>query len=479
MIYDLIVVGTGFASSFFLKKYLDKANTNIRVLVLERGAFEPQLNRIEKAKKTPFGFVNYVTNTFKGKTYDNSNPTKPWIFDASFGGSSNCWTGCTPRFMPSDFELKSKYGVGLDWPLTYQDLEPYYCEAEDIMSISGPEQTPYPMSKAYPLPAHELNAVDKILHREFGPLYISQPTARASKAGKRSPCCASSICHLCPVGAKFTIENGLMSIYQDKRVSIQYNTQVVSLDVAGGQVKGVLVIRDGRHEKHSAEVVALGGNAIFNAHILLNTGDTNPHTGRYLSEQVGYYGYVYLNELDNLGGSTIITANGFMLYDEPSRSDAAACLIESHNDPYVRAEFGKWKKIAKFKFVFEDIPQVHNRVMQSKNELIPKIEYAGHSSYVENGYNRMRSKLPGLLSKLPVEEILLDENSQASESHILGTTRMSTNPLEGVTDSNLIHHTYRNVFVLGGGSFPTISPANPTLTLSALSLRAATKSFGS
>jgi choline dehydrogenase-like flavoprotein len=477
MIYDLIVVGTGFASSFFLKKFLEKAEANAKVLVLERGMFEPQRDRIARAKQSPYGFVNYVTNTPKGTTYFNPNPDKPWIFDPSFGGSSNCWTGCTPRFMPSDFELKSKYGVGMDWPLSYDELEPYYCEAEDIMAISGPALTPYPMSKSYPLPPHKLNSVDKILNGQYNELYISQPTARASKPGNRSACCSSSICHLCPVGAKFTIENGLLPIYQDPRVTVQYNTQVVSLDIEGGKVKGVVGVMEGKHERYKSEVVALGGNAIFNAHILLNSGDTNDNTGRYLSEQVGYYGYVHLHDLDNLGGSTIITANGFMLYDGAFRNESASCLIESHNDPFVRAEYGKWRKIAKFKFVFEDLPQPENRVQKSTNELIPVTEYKSHSKYVERGYARMKSELPNLLSKLPVEEILLDENYQASESHILGTTRMSTEKSKGVIDKHLIHHTYRNVFVLGGGAFPTISAANPTLTLSALSLWAASKSF--
>lgn len=476
MNYDLIVVGSSFASSFFLYKYLQKSGPQVKVLVLERGDFLPHRERLERARNKPFGRVSFISSSTNGNLYQTQSD-KPWIFDPSFGGSSNCWTGCTPRFMPADFELKSKYGVAQDWPITYADLEPYYCEAEDIMEIAGPDQTPYPMSKAYPLPAHALNAVDKILNHEYGPLYISQPTARASKAGKRSPCCASSICHLCPVGAKFTIENGLMSVYEDDRVTIQYATQVTQLDVEGGLVKGVVGFRDGKHEKYQAQLVALGSNAIFNAHILLNSGDSNPNTGRYLSEQVGYYGYVHLNNLDNLGGSTIITANGFMLYDEPTRKDAAACLIESHNDPYIRAEHNKWRKIAKFKFVFEDIPQAHNRVTTTKNELIPNIEYAGHSNYVQNGYNRLQTKLVGLLAKLPVEEIFLDNNHQASEAHILGTTRMSKSPDNGVIDATLIHHTYRNVFVLGGGSFPTISAANPTLTLSALSLRAADKTF--
>src|SRR5678809_208679 len=101
----------------------------------------------------------------------------------------SCWTGCTPRFMPNDFKMDSMYGRGIDWPIGYNDLEPYYCETEAIMLISGPEQTPFPMSKRYPQKPHSLSSVDKILQKEYGDLYISQPTARSSEQGKRNMCC--------------------------------------------------------------------------------------------------------------------------------------------------------------------------------------------------------------------------------------------------------------------------------------------------
>src|SRR5688572_15166462 len=199
--YDLVLVGTSFASAFFLKKYLEKSPENVRVLVLERGVFMPHVQRLEKARSSAFGDVNYVTSEGGATTYINSNPGKPWIFDPSFGGSSNCWTGCTPRFMPNDFRMKSKYNIGEDWPIGYEDLEPFYCEAEEIMMISGPETTPYPMSRRYPQPAHTLSNIDRILQKQFGDQYISQPTARSSVNGRRSMCCSSSVCHLCPVGA--------------------------------------------------------------------------------------------------------------------------------------------------------------------------------------------------------------------------------------------------------------------------------------
>ncbi len=477
MNYDLILTGTSFASSFFLKKFLEKSPANVRVLVLERGLFVPHADRLKRAKEVPFGKVSFISGG--AAPYLNHNPQKPWIFDASFGGSSNCWTGCTPRFMPADFKLRTTYGVGMDWPISYDDLESYICDVEAIMSISGPEETPYPMSRPYALPPHALSTVDRIMQKKYRELYISQPTARASRAGARNPCCASSICHLCPVSAKFTIENGLPDVYQDPRVTVKYGAQVLSLDIAGGLVKGVQVMEGTSTTVYQANVVALGANAIFNAHILLNSGDKNINTGRYLSEQVGYYAYVYLDNLDNVGGGTIITANGFMLHDTPKRSEAAACIIESHSDPFVRSGPGKWRKVAKFKFVFEDLPQASNRVTTGNDIHTPEVIYGGHSDYVTRGYENAKRQLNNILGDLPVEEIFLDEQPQASEAHILGTTRMGETPELGVVDKHLVHHTYRNVFVLGGGAFPAISPSNPTLILSALSLWAADKNFGS
>lgn len=478
MQYDLVLVGTSFASSFFLKKYLEKSSPEVRVLVLERGEFVPHQKRLKNAQLQPYGLVNYISSpAAESPTYLNNNPKKPWIFDPSFGGSSNCWTGCTPRFMPNDFKLGSMYKIAMDWPLSYDDLETYYGEAEEIMAISGPDKTPYPMSKPYPQPAHTLSTVDTILQKEYNELYISQPTARSSVAGKRNRCCTSAVCHLCPVHAKFTIENGLSEIYQDPRVTLSYQSQVFQLDTRNDHVHSVIYRKDNREINVQANAVALGANALFNAHILLNSGDSNRNTGHYLSEQVGYYCYLYLKDFQNLGGSSIITANGFMLYDTVDRGKMAACLIENHNDHFVRYEHGKWRDIVKLKFIFEDIPQFDNMVSKSDNPFIPKVAYTTHSDYVTKGYENLTSKIENLFVSLPVEKIFLDDNPQPSESHILGTTRMHDDPNSGVVDRHLIHHQYRNLFVLGGSVFPTITPSNPTITLSALSLYAADKNF--
>jgi choline dehydrogenase-like flavoprotein len=476
--YDLVVVGSSFASTFFLKNFLKKAPPTAKVVVLERGFHFPHAERLKERRGEITAQANPNPDFDQTQhTIVNTTPEKNWIYTLGFGGSSNCWYGCTPRFMPNDFRMNSLYGVGEDWPVQYDDLDPYYSEVEEIMSISGPSETPFPKSSAYPQPPHLFTDVDRLMKKAYGNLYISQPTARARVAANgRNPCCASAVCNLCPVNAKFTIENGNMGVYEDPRVELVYGAQVYGMDLVQDRVQSVHFVKDGKDQEVAGEVVALGANGIFNAHILLNSGDTNSLTGNGLGEQVGLDARVFLKDLQHVGGSTWVNANGYMLYDGDHRKEYAACLMESSNHPFVRIEQGKWRDIVTFRMVFEDLPSKDNYVAPSPDRMKPKVHYQGPTAYALKGIENMKKKLPDILSCLPVEKIEY-ENLHNSEAHILGTTRMSSNPATGVVDRHLIHHQYRNLFVLGSGAFSTFTPANPTLTLSALSLFAADRSF--
>lgn len=475
--YDLVVVGTGFASSFFLKKYLSKTNSkNKKILVLEKGYFYPYAERLKVEKGLPSAYHKYASPWEENIV--NLNNEKVWQFTTAYGGSSNCWWGCTPRFMPNDFKLKSIYGVGQDWPVTYEELDPYYYEAEEIMFISGPENTPFPRVGKYPLPPHNFSLVDKILHKKYGNQYISQPTARSSRQTKhRNGCMALSTCHTCPVNAKFTIENGNLGVYEDERVEIEYGCAVYSLEIANDVVRKVLFQKNGKDMSVSGEVVILGANPFFNTNILLNAGDKNPLTGKGIGEQLGMQVQIYLADIKNVGGSSWVNANGYMLYDGDHRKEFAACLIEVNNAPYyVRLERGKHLNVASFRLVFEDLPINTNLVAKSSNKLIPEIHFSKRSDYTLKAIDNMKQKLPDVLCCLPVEKIIY-QGIEPNEGHIIGGTRMSKDINDGVVDKHMIHHQYRNLFVLGAGAFTTYSPSNPTLTLSALSLYSADQIF--
>lgn len=474
--YDLIVVGTGFASSFFLKKYLSKVKGDKKVLVLERGHFFPHKERLKQKRNEHTDYAGLEIPW--EKAINNISPYKKWPFTTGLGGCSNCWWGCTPRFMPTDFKMKTLYGVAQDWPITYDDLDQYYYEAEELMSISGPEGTPFPRKGKYPLPPHEFSVVDKILHKTYGNKYISQPTARASRPAKgRNQCMASGTCDICPQDAKFTVENSQLGVYEDDRVELVYGAQVFRLDIANDVVKKVEFIQDGKEYSVSGELVALGANPFFNTNILLNSGDKSYYTGKGVGEQLGIQVLIYLDNMSNAGGSTWVNANGYMLYDGDHRKEFAACLMEVNNAPYyIRLERGKYLNIASFRLLFEDIPLDVNHIATGSNKLIPDVHHTVRSEYTLKGFENAKKMLPGILSCLPVEKLKYLE-PWPNEGHIIGGTRMSSDPALGVVDKHLIHHHYRNLFVLGAGAFTTYSASNPTLTLSALSLFAADKVF--
>ncbi|MCP5042946.1 MAG: GMC family oxidoreductase, partial [bacterium] len=195
---DAIVVGTGFASSFFLYRLLAGLDTTARVLVLEAGQRHSHAWQLQHPK---------ALEKIAADSFINRTPEKPWIVQRAFGGGSNCWWACTPRLLPNDFRLHSQYGLAVDWPIGYDDLEPFYCDAEDLMDVAGPsDDSPFPRSRPYPLAPHRMSDPDKLLKQAHPESFFAQPSARPSRAvaGKRANCCNNGVCHLCPIDSKFT-----------------------------------------------------------------------------------------------------------------------------------------------------------------------------------------------------------------------------------------------------------------------------------
>jgi choline dehydrogenase-like flavoprotein len=470
--YTLIVAGTGFASSFFLHRFLERSGPTARVLVLERGALRPH------AWQQAYG--TQLTEE-AAASIRNLTPTKPWVFKLAVGGGSNCWWACTPRFMPEDFRMRSTYGVGADWPVTYDEIEPHYAAAETLMAVAGPDDgSPYPRSGPYPQPPHRFSDPDTYFKRRFPDRFFSQPAARPTRAlpSGRPQCCNSGICYQCPINSKFSVLNGLPRLYEDPRVTLLTDATVTAVDVAGSRAAGVHYRQAGAEHTVRGDLVALGANAIFNAHILLRSALSGGNPGRGLCEQRSVPVDVDLDGVENFQGSTSITGLGYMLYSGDHRRTQAAALMETWNVPRLRDERGKWRQRLRLKFIFEDLPQPENRVTFDPGDPDrPQVSFTKRSAYMERAVDALESNLPGILDAIPYERF--DVKLPAStEAHVLGTHRMGTDPASSVVDGALLHHQVRNLLVMGGGAFPTTSPANPSLTICALSLRAADRVFG-
>jgi choline dehydrogenase-like flavoprotein len=475
--YDVIIVGTGFASSFFLMRYLEKAPQNSRVLVLERGDTDTKAWQLE----------NHRTSSIAPEdVFVNHNPEKVWFTSPGFGGNSNCWMAGTTRMMPGDFELRSRYGVGSDWPMKYDDLEGHYGVVEEVMLVSGPADSPMPRSKPYPLPPHRFSDPDAALKAKFPTGWYQMSTARASVAtGKRGICCATGICSLCPVDAKFTIQNGLASIYADPRVTLQLRCEVESVDIAATVAKGVVYTTQGRTEHVQGDLIVLGASALFNPHILLRSGITHPWLGKGLHEQMPIDVTLDLGGMKAYNGSTLLSGLGYLFYEGNHRREYAAAMIETWSSPFhymkgaLRLESGRWNERFMIRFLIDDLPRQENYVsVNPTNPRLADVHFAGYSDYASRGAAQVPKMIDKLAEALPIERVVSTELGGTS-AHIQGTVVMGNDPADSIVDRYLVHHQIRNLLVLGCSSFPTASPAYPTLSASALSLWAADNLFNS
>src|SRR5882724_6234774 len=169
--YDVVIVGTSFAGSFFLLRYLEHAPATARVLVLERGNEDTKAWQLANRRHSSIE---------PEQVYDNETPGKEWYTSPGFGGNSKCWMGGTTRMMPGDFQLQTRYGVGIDWPVTYEDLEPHYDVVERVMHVSGPADSPMHRAVPFPLPPHRFSDADELLKKRFPDGWYQMATARAT-----------------------------------------------------------------------------------------------------------------------------------------------------------------------------------------------------------------------------------------------------------------------------------------------------------
>lgn len=227
MEYQTIIIGSGVAAATIAQTLLHD-DASHRMLILEAGPRVPSKDRrlwwdLVIHGRSAYEHCHDLPLPGKGDPEVENESTGPteWTFRESrmmgYGGSTFHWGGWALRFKPEDFELFSHTGRGADWPITYNDLEPFYCEAETLLGVSGSDPHQWtPRSKRYPLPPFEHTKADGPMMKaldNLGISYAPMPMARFSK------CMTTGTCKYCPFGARFVasyildelVEKGLAS----------------------------------------------------------------------------------------------------------------------------------------------------------------------------------------------------------------------------------------------------------------------------
>jgi len=464
--YEAVVIGSGFGSLFFLHEFLKKPRSG-RVLLVEWGSYKTHDWQVKNK-------ANSVYET--EDLYTHGPNEKSWHYSISFGGGTNCWWALCPRNHPNDFRLKSKYGVGVDWPLSYDDLVHCYREAEQVMCVAGPEDLDqhFPGTGKYPQPPHRMSDIDRIMKAAQPDKHFVLPNGRLSRPlGSRGACCGTAECRWCPVDAKFTALNSMQHVIEHPDLDICTDSKVEMIDVQNNTAKAIRFINGGREYAARGDLIVLGANGFHSPILMTQSGFTHPLIGRYIHEKIEYEVEAYLNGVNNFGGSTIITCMNLSLLDGEHRRSYGGAMITFENTWKfgLRPDYGRWRQILPINIAVETLPEFTSTVTRSPDGR-PHVSYPQHSEYGLNGLKAAIEKLPEVLRPLPVERIefrLIDH----VPVHLQGTLRMGIDPTKSVVDAGQVHHNVRNIIVVGSSVFPTAGSAPPSLTVAAMSIRVA------
>jgi glucose dehydrogenase len=523
---DVIIVGSG-VSGALLAARLSAAGVN--VAILEAGAavdraeatqrFWNAAIKVPECPYPPNPQADHPITNDPDYWYRQVGPAK---FKSTYlkvvGGTTWHWLGTCLRFVPSDFRLSTAYGRALDWPISYPDLEPFYGQAEDELGVSGDsgEALGSPRSSQYPMPAIPQTFVDKAYaHALAGTQFEvrASPQGRNSKdRGDRPACCGSASCiPVCPVQAKYDATVHL-SLAQKHGAVLQAQTTATRVEVGPDRRVGAIRFKrwDGSEGAAAGKVFVLAANAIEIPRLLLNSRtEATPNGVANGSGQIGRNLMDHPAQLSWALAPTPVwpyrgplsTSGIENVRDGAFRKDRAAFRIEIGNDGW------SWPKGAptttaaglarlglrgkelddalryqtsrqlRLTSLIEQLPDPENRVSldRDKSDIygvpLPRIAYR-LDSYVEAGLLAAREAHAEIFGRLGAAEIAHGADFEGA-GHIIGTARMGTDPKGSVVDRDLRSHEHPNLFIVGSAVFPTSATANPTLTIAALSLRAA------
>jgi len=523
---DFVIVGSGAAGGVVAKEL---STAGFRVVVLEQGPWRTERDFVHDEIKifqqsALSNDWNVSPTTFRKTEKDKAQKQPALVYARGVGGTSVHFSANFWRFKEIDFKEASVKGTlagtgFADWPITYQDLEPYYTKVDWEVGVAGaPGPFDPPRSRPYPMPPHPPKSTGVLLERgakKLGYKPFPAPMAIASKPfDGRSQCVQCGFCEGfgCEVRAK---SSSLVSVIPKAvasgRCEIRPNSYARKIETdAKGRATGVKYFdADKKEAFQRAKAVVVCANGAETPRLLLNSASNLfPHglanssgvVGKYLMpngaglalgvfdyEVNGFKGIVAtrvvwdLYELDPKLG--LVGGGGF-----DYRFDATP--IQFASDIGIPPKAPRWGKAYK-----RWIAQTYTRsvicfghttslpVATNSISLDPTVKdawgvpairmtYADHPQdlklykyFAQRSEELLHASGAAQTWQLPVD-------SQEFAVHLLGTCRMGNDPKTSVVDKYNRAHDVRNLFVVDGSSLVTSGRGQPTMTIQALAFRA-------
>jgi choline dehydrogenase-like flavoprotein len=522
--FDVCIVGSGAAGGVMAKELCEGG---AKVIMLEGGKEVRPSEIIShkwpyqlpfanmRGEKQAYFYQGDVSNSIRYETHGGVGVDRVRVL----GGRTMHWNAVTLRYAPPDFRSWSLEGVEDDWPLTYEELAPYYERVEQLIGVCGNDDglEILPAGKHY-LPPLPWRCSEHMLKRATDALNLPLIPVRKAVLTKpydnRPPCHYCGHCmDGCDVSSIFTSPGcTLPKAAATGNFTLRQNALAREILVDGeGRARAVSFVdtTTGKTEEAKARIVVVCAATVESARLLLNSvspqhpaglGNSSGVVGHYLHGHVTASARVYLKELEgtkpvNQDGATDHVYIPRFDYRDAQRGYAGGYGIQVNYDSYMfpqhamllkgyGAEFKRRVRTMQPGHVFlgcfgKSTAARQNYITVDKNQVdahgipIPVV----HFQFVENDvrlWQGMRKGLQQITSHLSADVFLGDTLAPTGfASHEVGTIRMGKDPKTSALNSFCQSHDMKNLFVTDGSCFTTSSEKNPTLTIMALSMRAA------
>ncbi|WEK51998.1 MAG: GMC family oxidoreductase [Candidatus Kaistia colombiensis] len=518
---DYIVVGSGIIGSLVARKL---ALAGASVIILEAG---PRVTRGELVARfrnsprrsdwmSPYPPADWAPHPIY-QPADNGYLIQagPYPYPAEYirqvGGTTWHWAAQAWRNLPNDFRIKSLYGVGVDWPIGYEDLEPFYQEAEEIMGVSGAPNTGSPRAKPFPMePVAEPYAMRRLRERLASDFpVVANTTARNSRPYDGRPACVgnNSCQPICPVDAQY---HGGLSADAAEAAGVQLiaNANVYKLehDESGKVTAALYYDPDKSSHRITGKTFVVAANGIESPRLLLlSTSDKFPKglannfdmVGRHLMDHPSTSLTFDADEDVWLGRGPQSPSSINTLRDGPFRSEHAPYRLDFTNISRVDGStksliaagvFGpelekrlrhSAAREMNVKNVLEVLPNPDHRITLSSEKDamgIPKPEtHYSIEDYTRRGAERSQQDFRRIAELMGGTNLRFSKDGDfANNQHICGTLSMGSDPKISVCDEWGRTHDHENLYLAGTGVLPTSATCNSTENALAVALRAVT-----
>jgi choline dehydrogenase-like flavoprotein len=503
--YDVIIIGTG-AGGGTMARHL--APSGKKILLLERGDWLPREPQNWLAQDV-FVDGRYVS---EDTWYDHKGKSFQPQIHYFVGGATKLYGAALYRLRAEDFgELRHHDGVSPAWPISYDELEPYYTNAEQMYEVHGARgedpsephaSAPYP----YPAVSHEpriQQLSDDLAAAGYHPFHAPCGILLDESNPPYSRCvrCASCDGFPCVVHAKADAEViGVRPALEHSNVTLLTNSKAVKLETndAGNAITEVVVERNGNTERYAADVVVVSCGAANSARLLLESAsDQHPNGLANGSDQVGrnfmFHDSTAVLALSREENPTVyqktLGMNDFYFksddFDYPlgniqmvGKSQAEMFRGEKPGETKLAPEW-TLERVARHAIDFwlstEDLPSPDNRVSVDTDG---KLTLAYSETNAE-AKKRLYAKLKSILGKLDMNAdhlfhrfaYMKTDIPVAGCAHQAGTCRFGADPASSVLNTDCRAHEVDNLYVVDTSFFPSIGAVNPALTAMANSLR--------